>query len=224
MKALLRRLLRRVRHTQPTRVYEPDLTAAIERIVEEGWTCADVGAHVGNITETLVRLVGRSGCVVAFEAHPDNSAALLERFHDVPGVEVVNAAVGDGTSDRLALYAGRHDHSTEWNVVGHDVDGTPTRVVLEVPAVALDGWFATGRPIHFVKIDVEGAEGLVLAGMRRLLREQRPTVAVEFHDEEGWTGRRELLEAGYVLRHPDGSPVDPAGRRVYHVIAEPPRA
>lgn len=224
MRALLRRLLRRLRHAPPpSKVYEPDLTAAIERIVEEGWTCADVGAHVGNITETLARLVGASGRVVAFEAHPANAAVLRNRFEHAPPVEVVHAAVSDGTSEQLALYAGRQDHSTEWNVVGHDVDGTPTRVVLEVEAVALDAWFSRADPLHFVKIDVEGAEGLVLAGMRRLLREQRPVVAVEFHDEDGWAGRRELLEAGYVLHTSDGSPVDPAGLRVYHVIAEPPR-
>lgn len=204
--------------------YEPELTAAIERVVRRGWTCVDVGAHVGNVTETLARLVGPSGRVVAFEAHPDNAAALRQRFEGAPIVEVVDAAVSDGESDRLRLYAGRHDYSAEWNVVGHDVEGVPTRPVLEVQAVALDGWFSPADAVHFVKVDVEGAEGLVLTGMRSVLRHQRPVVAVEFHDEDGWAGRRELLEAGYVLSRPDGSPVDPAGPRVYHVIARPSRA
>jgi len=132
--------------------------------------------------------------------------------------------VSDGASERLRLYAGRHDYSAEWNVVGHDVEGVPTRPVLEVQAVALDSWFSPTDPVHFVKIDVEGAEGLVLSGMRRLLREERPVVAVEFHDEDGWASRGELLEASYVLSRPDGSAVDPRGPRVYHVIAEPSRA
>lgn len=201
--------------------YEPEFTAAIERVVRPGWTCADVGAHVGNITETLVRLVGKDGRVIAFEAHPANAAELRERFRRASVVEVVNAAVSDGASDRLALYAGRHDHSTEWNVVGHDVDGMPTRRELEVQAVSLDSWFSTGQPLHVVKIDVEGAEGLVLAGMQRVLREQRPVVAIEFHDEAGWAGRRELLDASYGLTGTDGSPVDPDGPRIYHVIARP---
>jgi FkbM family methyltransferase len=222
MTSLLHLMFRRVRvafaHTE---TYEPALTAAIERVVQRGWRCADVGAHVGNITEILVRFVGDEGRVVAFEAHPANAAELRERFRRAPVVEVVNAAVGDGSSDRLALYAGRHDHSTEWNVVGHDVDGVPTRLELEVPAVSLDAWFAPGTPLNFVKIDVEGAEGLVLAGMRRVLREERPVVAIEFHDEAGWAARSELLEAGYRLASPDGSAIDPNGPRVYHVIARP---
>jgi FkbM family methyltransferase len=222
MRTGLRRLLRLARGTAGAgETYEPELTGAIERVVERGWTCADVGAHVGTITQTLVGLVGPNGRVVAFEAHPANADELRRRFRRASAVEVVNAAVSDGSRDRLGLYAGRGDHSTEWNVVGHDVDGMPTRLELEVQAVSLDGWFSWGQPLNFVKIDVEGAENLVLVGMRRLLREQRPMVAVEFHDEEGWAARRELLEAGYRLETPDGSSVDPNGSRVYHVIALP---
>jgi FkbM family methyltransferase len=222
MRGALQRLLRRVPHARPSEEpYEPELTAAIENIVQPGWTCADVGAHVGNLTETLVRLVGRRGRVIAFEAHPDNAAQLRARFRRARVVKVVNAAVSDGSSDQVALYAGRHDHSTEWNLVGHDVAGLPTRLVLEVPAVSLDAWFSPGARLDFVKVDVEGAEGLVLAGMRRLLREARPVLAVEFHDDEAWASRHELLEAGYALSRPDGTRIEPDGARAYHVIARP---
>jgi FkbM family methyltransferase len=222
MRAIVPRLLRRQpRSAGPAEPYEPELTAAIERVVERGWSCADVGAHVGNITETLARLVGRDGRVVAFEAHPANAEQLRERFRRSRVVEIVNAAVSDGGSDRLALYAGRHDNSTEWNVLGHDVEGAATRQVLEVPAVSLDRWYAPGARLDFVKIDVEGAEGLVLAGMRRVLREARPLLALEFHDDEGWGSRKELLDAGYTLSRTDGSVIDPDGERVYHVIAQP---
>jgi len=90
-----------------------------------------------------------------------------------------------------------------------------------VTLLPLDGWYPPGAQLDFVKIDVEGAEGLVLAGMRRLLREARPVLAVEFHDDEAWTSRHELLDAGYALSRTDGSAIDPAGDRVYHVIARP---
>src|SRR5437870_76699 len=68
VRRILDRLLRRA--PAPTEPYEPELTAAIERVVQPGWTCADVGAHVGNITETLVRRVGKRGRAVASQAHP----------------------------------------------------------------------------------------------------------------------------------------------------------
>ncbi len=113
MRRALHRLLHGASAARPADDhYEPELTAAIERAVEPGSTCADVGAHVGDITETLVRLVGRRGRIVAFEAHPDNAATLQERFRGTRVVKVVNAAVSDVSSKRIPLYAGRNDNST----------------------------------------------------------------------------------------------------------------
>jgi hypothetical protein len=93
---------------------------------------------------------------------------------------------------------------------------------LEVRAVSLDDYLPSGEPVQLVKIDVEGAEALVLAGMRRLLRESRPVVLVEFHDDVGWGGRRHLLEAGYRLETLDGEPVESDAGRLYHCLAKPP--
>jgi hypothetical protein len=82
--------------------------------------------------------------------------------------------------------------------------------------------FVPGDPLDVAKIDFEGAESLVLAGMQRLLREARPVVLVEFHDDEGWEGRRHLLDAGYRLETLAGTPVAPDADRVYHCLARPP--
>jgi len=209
MTSILRRLF-----SLPRRVpaadenYEPELTGAIERVVQPGWICADVGAHVGNITETLVRLVGKHGRVIAFEAHPANAAELEDRFRRAPEVEIVNAAVSDGSSDRLALYAGRHDHSTEWNVVGHDVDGVPTRRELEVQAVSLDTWFAPGERLDFVKIDVEGAEDVVLRGLAETLERAQPILLLERSSAAAEVD--ELLRArGYAPHVYDGRRLQP---------------
>jgi FkbM family methyltransferase len=162
--------------------------------------------------------------VVAFEAHPGNARRLRK---SLPGgmcdrVVVENLAVTDGSRQRASLYPGRRHASEEWNVVGTDLEGRPRAPELEVGATSLDSYFAE-LPLHFVKLDVEGAEADVLRGMRWLLRERRPALAVEFHTEDGWTGRRELLDAGYRLESLDGDPVDawPGAERVYHCLALP---
>ena len=74
-----------------------------------------------------------------------------------------------------------------------------------------------------MKLDVEGAEAVVLRGMRRSLREQKPVLAVEFHTPAGWEGRSELLAAGYRLQTTAGEPVDagPGAARVYQCLALP---
>jgi FkbM family methyltransferase len=205
--------------------YEPDVQAAISRLVQPGWTCADVGAHEGIHTRLLAKLVGESGRVFAFEPHPDTARRLTKSLSNPlrDRVTVENLAVTDGATDQVTLHPGRRRVSQEWNITGVDLEGHPTPGELQVAATSLDSYFADRR-LDFVKLDVEGAEALVLRGMRRLLRERRPTMAVEFHTPEGWAGRAELLEAGYRLVTTAGEAVDAgAGAvRVYQCVALPP--
>jgi FkbM family methyltransferase len=211
----------------PEPPYEPELRSALAALVQPASLCVDVGAHHGLITVFLARLVGVNGRVVAFEAHPDNARILRRAVEDggvAAWVAIENQAVTDGAAPRVALHAGRQDASAEWNVIGRDVEGRSTPAQLEVDATSLDAFFDADEPQPaLVKIDVEGAEAQVLKGMRRLLQTARPALAIEFHDEAGWVGRRELLDAGYDLYTPAGVRLDPARdvERVYHCIALP---
>jgi FkbM family methyltransferase len=203
--------------------YEPEVVAAIERAVPKGATCADVGAHVGAITRVLTRVAGASGRVIAFEAYPPNAEGLRDALarEGIDGVVVENIAVTDGAEPTVWLHPGRHRSSAEWNLVGHDVEGHQTPAELEVPVTSLDAYFPAGQRLDFVKIDVEGAEDRVLAGMTRLLADARPVVLVEFHDDQGWAARRHLLDAGYRLERVTGEPVGADADRVYHCLARP---
>lgn len=205
--------------------YEPEVCRTIMRIVQPGWVCVDIGGHVGYFTLLLAKLVGEHGHVIAFEAHAENAEQLRSNVR-INGYEarvrVENMAVSDGTCCRVMLFPGRWRSSAEWNIVGHDVEGNLTEPESEVPATSLDAYFCRGLRVDFVKIDIEGAEALALCGMRRLLRESKPLVLVEFHNESGWTGRQELFSAGYYLydiinaRWLDGR-LDV--QRVYHCLA-----
>jgi FkbM family methyltransferase len=218
----VRPILGRLRQRESA--YEPELQAAIARLVQPGWTCADVGAHHGVFTRLLADLVGESGHVVAFEAHPANARRLRRSLRSRLRNRVIveNLAVTDGAAERVALHPGRGRATTEWNIVGADVEGRPTPAELEVRATSLDAYFG-GRPLEFVKVDVEGAEAAVLRGMTKLLRERKPILALEFHNEAGWAGRGELLDAGYRLETLTAEPIDPAphAERVYQCLALP---
>lgn len=209
--------------------YEPDMTAALERAVFSGATCADVGAHLGYFTLLMAGRTGPSGRVTSFEASPPNAAALAAtvRLNELEDrVTVVAAAAGAEHGGRIALLCGRRGGDMEWStstafVERERVDAR--RGDVRVAAVSLDGHFGDA-PLDVVKIDVEGAEGEVLRGARRLLRAQRPVVVLEFHRPVGWPAIGELLEAGYRLETPDGRPLSPLSgpdEVPYHLVARP---
>lgn len=160
-------------------VYEPAETALLARSVRAGDVVLDIGANIGYFTLQLARHAGPQGRVVAFEPEPEN-VALLRRNVELNGyrtVEVVGAAVGDGPGTVTLHVAAenRGDH----RLFG-EADGRPT---LEVPMVSIDAYLAEHgiERVDVVKIDVQGAEGLVFAGMRRLLAERPPRLLlVEF--------------------------------------------
>jgi FkbM family methyltransferase len=203
--------------------FEPHFESILRKLVVKGSTCVDVGANVGVVTELLARLVGPGGHVVAFDAHPDNAAVVRERvrrFGDRVTVEA--SAVSDGSLETVTLYAGRDSHPAEWNLRGRDVEGHETQPALEVPATSLDDYFGDDANLSVIKIDVEGVEGDVLAGMTRLLRDARPSLLIEFHDDEAWASRELLYDADYALYRTTWEEV-PRGesRRAYHCVALP---
>jgi FkbM family methyltransferase len=183
-------------------VTEAKVTEAIAAVVQPGWTCLDVGAHKGYFTLLLARVTGEAGRVISFEAHPDNAAATL-RHVVVNGVaervQVINKAVSDGKESEVLLYFGRDSSPFEWNIIGHDVLGHATEAALRVPCLALDDYFTADERIDFVKMDIEGAEGMALAGMHRILEESHPVLLVEFHNQDVWDSRRELIPETYTI-------------------------
>jgi len=205
-------------------VYEQALTETFERLIRPGMTVADVGANVGMHTLRIADLVGTTGHVFAFEAFPGNVERLrhhMDVMNFSPRVTVKGCAVTDGATDRIALHPGRNHSKSEWNIVGHDSDGNPTEAELFVPTLTLDRVFADAKPLHVVKIDVEGAEHLVLKGMKNILQTQRPKLVIEVHDAENWQACHELAALGYQLQSLAGSPMQVSDRNPGHLVAVP---
>jgi FkbM family methyltransferase len=210
--------------------YELGMTGALARATAPGAHCADVGAHLGYFTLLMADRAGTTGRVTAFEASPPNAAAVRSTvaLNGLEGrVDVVPAAVGAEHGGRIVLFSGRRGGDMEWSTSTDFVERERVdarRGDVRVDAVSLDGHFGD-EPLDVLKVDVEGAEGDVLRGARRVLREQRPVVVLEFHRPVGWPAIGELLDAGYALESLDGEPLGPfAGpdEVPYHLVARPP--
>lgn len=140
----------------------------VRRLLRPGMRAVDVGANIGYYMLLIASAVGPGGAVDCFEPEPENLGELKRNVeaNRLRNVRVVAAAVGDGEG-RLAMRTGINAA-----VAGDGGDFT-------VPLTRLDA--ALEGPVDFVKIDVEGYEGHVLAGARRLLRQYRPILFVEIH-------------------------------------------
>jgi FkbM family methyltransferase len=144
--------------------WEPDLVAFLRRRLRPGDTFVDVGANIGCLSALASRLVGPRGTVVAIEPSPAVIATLQETLtrNDLTNVRLVAAAVSDRDHE-LQLFGGPIRNTGMTTTVAR----TGLREEGRVRAAAL-GSLVTREELataRLVKIDVEGAEDRVLAGM-----------------------------------------------------------
>jgi FkbM family methyltransferase len=199
---------------------EPSVTEAMVRCVRPGHVFYDVGANVGYFTLVAARLVGPRGRVVAFEPVPWCAEAVATNIalNDLRHAEVRTEAVGDAGGRDLLLVVADASQSMLASVERRG----DTRDEIHVDVVAIDDLVRAGtlRPPDVLKIDTEGAEILVLEGMRDTIARHRPKIICEIHDtNERFAALMD--EIGYRAANLDGPwSVTEAGPHI-HVLAEP---
>ena len=145
----------------------------------------DVGANIGYYTLLAARAVGPSGRVYAFEPEPHNFELLTRNVAEnrFTNVRAINAAV----SNRVGVV---RLHLDDANFGAHSFEVGSVRTSsgrsVEVETIRLDDY---ADEAHFfeagvlVKVDVQGAEALVVEGGRRLLALPRITALMELWPE-----------------------------------------
>ena len=138
-----------------------------------GKTVLDCGAHLGVFTRQALN-AGASQ-VVAIEPGPPQVYCLRRTFaREIASGRVVVEAKGvwdrEGTLD---LAAGEDSARSS-------LTGLASGKVVAVPVTTIDRLAEDLKlaPVGFIKMDIEGAEPQALAGAARLLREQRPALAI----------------------------------------------
>jgi len=153
------------------REHGDDLFGFMEKYLKPGMTFVDVGANIGSHTLHASRLVGRTGKVFSIEADPKTFDLLQRniRSNGVTNAHLLNRCVSDKKAEVL------------FNVDSNSARSSLVRQgasQINLHADCLDDLLPSGLPVDLLKIDVEGAELLVLKGAARVFRDAPPRVVV----------------------------------------------
>ncbi len=160
--------------------YEKHIIEIMREILKPGMVVLDIGANIGYHTLISSTLVGNTGKIYAFEPEPYNFELLLKNIevNEFKNITPINKALSDNIGTTKLFLDTKSDgkHSlSEKNV--------NTNKFIEVEKITLDSFYKSmgeNNEIDFIKIDVEGAERLVVKGGEKLLKENDIMIIMEF--------------------------------------------
>ncbi len=193
-----RRFLSRAKHGN----FHPNEPEAdvLSSFVGPGDWAIDIGANVGQYTLLLSNLVGPSGYVLAFEPILNSASTLVSiaaRCSQWQNISVLNLAASDKTE--ILSFDVPVDSEGLQNYERAQVKSDGATAVLAIPIDSLN----LPHRISLIKIDAEGHENEVLAGMVRTIERDLPTLIVE---DNGHPAPDFLLQLGYLPERKSGSP------------------
>jgi len=162
-------------------VWEPNLTAWIMHSLSPGDTFVDVGANIGYFSALAAGIVKGQGSIVSIECMPTTCEVLNANFqlNGIRNGRIVPMAVWDavgniemfgpctgvvGTASAFKSSADKWDHKNKVMV-----PCAPLSSILTAEEI---------KAARIVKIDVEGAEWRVVAGMSELMKNGREDLEI----------------------------------------------
>jgi len=151
------------------------MSVLIASILPRDGSAIDVGSHAGAVLREIVR-VAPAGRHIAYEPLPMFAANLAAEF---PTVEVRNAALSDATGQVEFIHVESAPEFSGMREREYGAYANSPLSTITVRAERLDDALPSDFVPKLIKIDVEGAELLVLRGARETLRRHRPIVVFE---------------------------------------------
>ncbi len=156
---------------------EPELRY-IQKFVRPGDVFVDVGANIGLFTLKMAPIAGRVVAVEPGDAAGTQLAANVA-LNGFRNVAIVRKALSDAPGRAVLFHNPLGDDPQAFSLLSDGSDaGSETVELTTLDLLVADEGLAR---VDCIKIDVEGAEGQVLAGARQTLERDRPTVIFEMN-------------------------------------------
>jgi FkbM family methyltransferase len=197
----------------------------VDEFVQPGDCVWDLGANVGMFTFAAAQRAGAEGHVVAVEADVW-LATLIQRSALIPenagiNVSVLPAALSDRCGIERFLIANRGRSANSLERAGHRSQAKGTRFVNYVPCLTLDQLLETFPPPQFIKIDVEGAELMLLSQAKKVLTQCRPRLYCEVGGQQNERVTELLRNHDYTLFDGDVRDRQPLAKCAWNSLAVP---
>jgi len=168
----------------PLGVYETETAKWLQEAIDEGVVFFDIGANFGYFTLLGGRLVGRGRCI-AFEPIPDNGEVIRQHLanNELTNISLEQTALSDRTG--LAEFV-LEDNSATSHLAEYEIThgASSRKSAIKVNTMRLDDYCSRNKIFpNVIKLDVEGAEVLVLKGAQAVLTSARPSLIISTHSE-----------------------------------------
>lgn len=171
-------------------VMEKYETELFKKMIKEGMVVVDIGANIGYFTLIAAKLVGKSGIVYAFEPEPTTYELLCRNIelNNYTNIVSIQKAVSN-KQGKIGFWVDKAGIAissiAKDNVLAFSrapVDGLSEEPIsIEIETITLDEFFKNlSNKIDFIKIDTQGAEGLIIDGAETVLRGNNLKIAMEF--------------------------------------------
>lgn len=204
-----------------------DLLEVAQNYIDSDDVVWDVGSNVGVFTFAAGSQAGGGGKVLSIE--PDIELVRLlrkssrRRKNADLNIDILSSAVAEKSGISVFYIAKRGRTTNTLADTVRSTRGKQERKRQLVPTVTLDQLLDVSQPPDFLKIDVEGAEDLVLEGGAKVLNEVRPTIYCEVGKEKQEAVTNLFKKVNYLLFDPSTSlkPREALSTCVFNTLALP---
>lgn len=187
--------------------YQLDVLSFIHQYLKPGDTFLDVGGHHGLMAITAAKAVGPQGKVITVEPNP-NACRFIELHRDLNGISnlTIEPIGFSNTTGEIAFYVQKGEVTWNSTIIADFVDVNDTEKTEKI-TIRLDtlDHYITAHQLQpkAIKIDVEGAEFLILEGAVNTLDKLRPVVSMEFNPVSAKAAKSTVEHYVEVLRKKD---------------------
>jgi FkbM family methyltransferase len=159
---------------------ETDLQSFLSKNLEPGDTAFDIGSYIGYTSILTSKIVRENGHVYSFEPISENLLNLERniKLNKCKNISIINKAPSNKNGESEFIIQNKGENLGMSSMVWGKKKYNTKKQLVKTIRVDDDSTLRYLSP-KTIKIDVEGAEGLVIEGMQNLISRCRPYIYIE---------------------------------------------